>query len=111
MLVFRTAITSFAAVSCGQGQDKVYGLGKCRGDVSSKECYTCYDNKISLEKLILSIVFTNDEEVRDFEDFDQELGAILRRNRGLGKGEKKLFPSVTLYALVQCTRELPQTDC
>ncbi|KAF9688444.1 hypothetical protein SADUNF_Sadunf02G0197800 [Salix dunnii] len=37
----RTALTGFATVTYGKGIDKVYGLGQCRGDVSSKDCFSC----------------------------------------------------------------------
>ncbi|PQQ13797.1 hypothetical protein Pyn_00041 [Prunus yedoensis var. nudiflora] len=54
------------------------------------------------------------------ESFNKELGAlvdkieaqaVVPKNGGLGKGETKLSPFLTLYALVQCTRDLSQLDC
>ena len=60
------------------------------------------------------------ESVTDPENFNKELGVLMdqiraqaveTKNEGLGKGETKLSSFVTLYALVQCTRDLPQIDC
>lgn len=105
-MVFRAALTGFAAVSFGKGQDKVYRLAQCRGDVSSKECLSCiqdaakqirevcpdqadariwfdycflwYDNINFIGKVDtgLNIVYCNVEAVTDFEDFHEELGAL-----------------------------------
>ena len=60
------------------------------------------------------------ENVTDPENFNKELGTLMdqiraqaaeTKNKGLGKGETKLSSFVTLYALVQCTRDLSQIDC
>jgi hypothetical protein len=37
--------------------------------------------------------------------------AVEPKNEGLGKGETKVSKFVTLYALVQCTRDLSPLDC
>ncbi|KAG6630908.1 hypothetical protein I3843_13G045000 [Carya illinoinensis] len=67
-----------------------------------------------------SIVYFNVNNVTDPENFNKELGALMDeiraraiepKNEGLGKGVTKLSPFVTLYALVQCTRDLSQIDC
>lgn len=106
VLVFRTALTGFATVTYGKGQDKVYGLAQCRGDVSSKDCFSCiqdaakqirevcpdqadariwfdycflrYDNINFLGKVDtdFSIVYFNVEEATEFEDFHDELAAL-----------------------------------
>ena len=56
----------------------------------------------------------------DPEDFNKELGALMDHIRaqavvpseeGLGKGKSVLSPFVTLYALVQCTRDLSEISC
>ncbi|KAJ6941639.1 hypothetical protein NC651_007419 [Populus alba x Populus x berolinensis] len=105
-LVFRTALTGFATVTYGKGQDKVYGLAQCRGDVSSKDCFSCiqdaakhirevcpdqadariwfdycflrYDNINFIGKVDtdFSIVYFNVEEATEFEDFHDELAAL-----------------------------------
>ncbi|KAJ7008895.1 hypothetical protein NC653_007529 [Populus alba x Populus x berolinensis] len=84
----------------------VYGLAQCRGDVSSKHCFSCiqdaakqihevcpdqadariwfdccflrYDNINFIGKVDtdLSIVYFNVEEVTEFEDFHDELAAL-----------------------------------
>lgn len=106
VLVFRTALTGFATVTYGKGQDKVYGLAQCRGDVSSKDCFGCiqdaakqirevcpdqadariwfdycflrYDNINFIGKVDtdFSIVYFNVEEATEFEDFHEELAAL-----------------------------------
>ncbi|KAK9993131.1 hypothetical protein SO802_022834 [Lithocarpus litseifolius] len=66
------------------------------------------------------ILFGNVENVTDPDTFNKELGtlfdqiraqAVETRNEGLGKGKTKLSTFVTLYALVQCTRDLAPVDC
>ncbi|KAK4774637.1 hypothetical protein SAY86_009572 [Trapa natans] len=56
----------------------------------------------------------------DPKTFDKGLGALIAQvkseavkpgNRGFGKGEVKLSPSATLYALVQCTRDMSPANC
>ncbi|CAA6664863.1 unnamed protein product [Spirodela intermedia] len=37
--------------------------------------------------------------------------AAARRNLGLGRGQTKFSPNVTIYALAQCTRDLPPLAC
>ncbi|KAK8654097.1 hypothetical protein V6N13_128074 [Hibiscus sabdariffa] len=66
------------------------------------------------------IIYFNVENVTDPQSFNTELGAlmdkirseaVMPKNEGLGKGKTKLSPFLTLYALVQCTRDLSQIDC
>ena len=66
------------------------------------------------------ILFGNVESVTDPDTFNKVLGtlfdqiraqAVETRNEGLGKGKTKLSTFVTLYALVQCTRDLALVDC
>lgn len=56
----------------------------------------------------------------DPDTFNKELGALMDKirseavlpaNKGLGKGKTKLTPFNTLYALVQCTRDLSKQGC
>lgn len=150
-LVPKTAALGFFATSYGKGQDRVFGLAQCRGDVvGSKDCSSCiqdaakqirkrcpdqadariwydycflrYNNKSFIGKVDTSygILYGNVDNVTDPESFNKELGAlvdkieeqaVVPKNGGLGKGETKLSPFLTLYALVQCTRDLSQLDC
>ncbi|CAK7349426.1 unnamed protein product [Dovyalis caffra] len=101
-----TALTGFAAVTYGKGQDKVFGLAQCRGDVSSKDCFNCiqdaakqirevcpdqadariwfdccflqYDNINFIGRVDtdFSIFYFNMEEATEFEDFHDELAAL-----------------------------------
>ncbi|KAG8642011.1 cysteine-rich repeat secretory protein 55 [Manihot esculenta] len=140
----------YIATSTGNGQDKVYGLAQCRGDVSSDDCSGClqdaakeirqrcpdqvdariwydycflrYNGENFIGKLDTSyaIFYFNVENVTDPEDFNKKLGslidkirsqAVVPKNKGLGKGEISLSPFVTVYGLVQCTRDLAVIDC
>jgi hypothetical protein len=40
-LISKTSSDGFTATSYGEGQDKVFGLAQCRGDVSSTDCTSC----------------------------------------------------------------------
>ncbi|KAJ4825061.1 Cysteine-rich repeat secretory protein 55 [Turnera subulata] len=149
-LVSKTASAGYTATSSGQGQDKVYGLAQCRGDMSSKDCSDCIqdaanqirqlcpdqaDARIWYDYCFLryaredfigkvdtgyGIFYYNVENATDPQDFDRKLGAladdirsqaVVPKNEGLGKGETQLSSFVTLYALVQCTRDLAPVDC
>ncbi|OMP10441.1 hypothetical protein COLO4_04504 [Corchorus olitorius] len=66
------------------------------------------------------LLFANVENVTNPRSFKKELGALMDKIRseavmpnaqGLGKVKTKLSPFVTLYALVQCTRDLSNIDC
>ncbi|KAF8393947.1 hypothetical protein HHK36_020149 [Tetracentron sinense] len=85
-------------------------------------CFLRYDIKDFIGELDTSfgIFYWNVENVTDPEAFEKDLGALMDQvrsqavkpnNGGLGKGETKLSPFVTLYALVQCTRDLSQLSC
>ncbi|KAI4354190.1 hypothetical protein L6164_003082 [Bauhinia variegata] len=149
-LVQKIPLSFFVSTSYGKGQDQVYGLAQCRGDVSTEDCSTCiedaakqirqrcpnqadariwydfcflrYNSKSFAGEVDTSfgIFYFNVENVTDPEDFNKKLGAlmgeireeaIVANNKGLGKGKSELTPFVTLYALVQCTRDLPELGC
>ncbi|KAF4370333.1 hypothetical protein CsatB_024813 [Cannabis sativa] len=150
-LALKTPSTGFLTSSYGKGEDQVYGLAQCRGDVSTEDCSSCvkdaadqiktrcpneadariwydfcflrYNNKSSfIGKVDTSygILYANVQNVSDPENFKKELGALMNqirkeavqpKNQGLGKGETQLSPFVTLYALVQCTRDISSIDC
>lgn len=85
-------------------------------------CFLRYSTENFAGKVDTSfgIFYFNVENVTDTQSFNKELGAltdkirseaVLPKNEGLGKGQTKLTPFITLYALVQCTRDLSQIDC
>ncbi|XP_034691717.1 cysteine-rich repeat secretory protein 55-like [Vitis riparia] len=86
-------------------------------------CFLRYSNKDFIGKLDTrpGILYRNGDNVTiETERFNEELGklmenigsqAVERRNEGLGKGQTKLSPFVTLYALAQCTRDLSPLSC
>ncbi|KAK9944644.1 hypothetical protein M0R45_010204 [Rubus argutus] len=88
-------------------------------------CFLRYSNKTFIGKVDTSygIIFYNTANVSDVTDpknFKKELGALVDnikaqalvpKNLGFGKAQTKLSPSVTLYAFVQCTRDLSKPDC
>lgn len=64
--------------------------------------------------------YYNVDSVTDPKAFNKKLGALMDKiesqavnpnNAGLGKGESKFSPFVTIYALVQCTRDLSPLSC
>ncbi|KAI3461813.1 hypothetical protein Pfo_018476 [Paulownia fortunei] len=66
------------------------------------------------------IYFYNVENVTDTDVFNKKLGALMDQIRseairpaqkGLGKGKSNISPFLTLYALVQCTRDLSELNC
>ncbi|OMP10440.1 hypothetical protein COLO4_04503 [Corchorus olitorius] len=66
------------------------------------------------------ILYGNVANVTDPKSFKKQLGALMDNIRseavmpntqGLGKAKTKLSPFVTLYALVQCTRDLSKINC
>ncbi|KAJ8748153.1 hypothetical protein K2173_000561 [Erythroxylum novogranatense] len=84
-------------------------------------CFLRYNVEDFIGKLDTSyaIFYFNVENVTEPEDFNKKLGDLIDKIRSqavvskieLGKGETKLSPLVTLYALVQCTRDLAPVDC
>jgi Salt stress response/antifungal len=40
-LVTKASVGGFAVTSYGKGNDTIYGLAQCRGDVSSDDCSSC----------------------------------------------------------------------
>ncbi|XP_052171324.1 cysteine-rich repeat secretory protein 55-like [Diospyros lotus] len=85
-------------------------------------CFLRYDIKNFFGKVDVSIgiFYYNVENVTDPETFNKQLGALMDQitsqaavpgNKGNGRGKTKLSPFLTLYALVQCTRDLPQLPC
>lgn len=67
------------------------------------------------------IYLSSVDNVTNTKQFNKELVKLMEKiksealnipqNAGLGKGQKKLTPSITLYALVQCTRDLSPLSC
>nr|POE83453.1 cysteine-rich repeat secretory protein 55 [Quercus suber] len=85
-------------------------------------CFLRYNIKSFIGEIDTSygILYGNVENVTDPDTFNKELGTLIgqiraqaveTKNEGLGKGETKLSTFVTLYALVQCTRDLSLLDC
>ncbi|GMY33722.1 cysteine-rich repeat secretory protein 55-like [Fagus crenata] len=85
-------------------------------------CFLRYNYKNFFGRIDTSfgIFYGNIANVTDPENFNKALEtltnqikkqAVETRNEGLGKGETKLSSFVTLYELVQCTRDLSQIDC
>lgn len=85
-------------------------------------CFLRYSEENFTEKVDTGyhIFYYNIENVTDPESFNRELGALMDKirseavvpeNEGLGKGETTLSSFLTLYALVQCTRDLAPIDC
>lgn len=84
-------------------------------------CFLRYDTRDFRGQVdTIGILLANVENVKDPENFKQNLSSIFNKtnadalvpsNKGLGKGASKISTFVTLYALVQCTRDLPQLSC
>ncbi|MED6188882.1 hypothetical protein PIB30_090204 [Stylosanthes scabra] len=85
-------------------------------------CFLRYNNKTFAGQVdtSLGIFYFNVENVTDSETFNNKLGslmdqiraeAVVPKDEGLGKEKTKLSPFVTLYALVQCTRDLSEISC
>ncbi|CAK7349425.1 unnamed protein product [Dovyalis caffra] len=85
-------------------------------------CFLRYNSKDFIGKVdtAFGIYYINVENVMNPEDFNRNLGALMNKirseavvakNEGLGKGKTELSTFVTLYALVQCTRDLASVDC
>lgn len=84
-------------------------------------CFLRYQAKNFLGQVetVPGIFYWNIDFVSD-PDFNKKLAelknqiiaeAIVPKNRGLGKGKSQLSPFLTLYALMQCTRDIPEIDC
>ncbi|KAK6940459.1 Gnk2-homologous domain [Dillenia turbinata] len=149
-LVSKAPQNGYVATSYGKGNNKVYGLAQCRGDVDKLDCTSCiqdaarqiqircsnindariwydycflrYDTQNFIGQLdtFYNIFYVNVQDVTDPKTFNKKLGALTDTikseavqpaNKGLGKGESKLSSSLTLYALAQCTRDLPPLSC
>ncbi|GAA0161130.1 hypothetical protein LIER_39170 [Lithospermum erythrorhizon] len=85
-------------------------------------CFLRYNTNKFLGQVDTSygIFYWNVNNVTGVEDFNKSLGnlvdevssqAVKNGNKGLGKGKKKLSDFLTLYALVQCTRDLEPLSC
>lgn len=85
-------------------------------------CFLRYDIKDFFGEVDTSygIFYANVQNVTDPDTFNKELGALIDQisseavvsgNKGNGRGKTKLTPFLTLYALVQCTRDLSQLPC
>ncbi|KAK7339071.1 hypothetical protein VNO77_19714 [Canavalia gladiata] len=85
-------------------------------------CFLRYNNRSFFGEVDTSfgIFYFNVENVSDPETFNKQLGAlmdhiraqaVMPKEEGLGKGKSMLSSFVTLYALVQCTRDLSELSC
>ncbi|GAB2213611.1 hypothetical protein Droror1_Dr00017922 [Drosera rotundifolia] len=86
-------------------------------------CFLRYSNENFigvLDDTSVVIFYKNVENVTNPLTFETKLGALFDKidaeavksgSQGLGKGEIRLSPFETLYALVQCTRDLSQLSC
>ncbi|CAN4121663.1 unnamed protein product [Withania somnifera] len=85
-------------------------------------CFLRYQAKnfFGQVETIPGIFYWNVESVSDPDFFNKKLAqlknqliaeAIVPKNGGLGKGKSKLSPFLTLYALMQCTRDIREIDC
>lgn len=85
-------------------------------------CFLRYDTNKFFGQVDTSvgIFFYNVQDVTDPDTFNEKLGtlsdkisseAVMPGNKGLGRGKKELSPSLTLYELAQCTRDLSQLSC
>lgn len=103
---------------------------RCRGKAEAwvwfDHCFLRYDTRAFLGKVDTdygAYNLTEDYVTTDPAEqqrLDRELGALIDRIRaqaasrprlGLGKGQTKFTPDVTIYALAQCTRDLPSQAC
>lgn len=85
-------------------------------------CFLRYSNKNFIGEVDTSfgIFYFNTENVTDSEVFNKKLGALMDqvrgeavmvKGKGLGKGKTVLSPFLTVYGLVQCTRDLDEVSC
>ncbi|KDP45260.1 hypothetical protein JCGZ_15125 [Jatropha curcas] len=107
-LVSKASSSGYFTTTSGQGQDKIYGLAQCRGDVSTDDCSGCLRDAAKE----IGQRCPNQVDARIWYDYCfLRSEAVKEKNKGIGKGETKLTPLVTLYALAQCTRDLAVVDC
>lgn len=92
---------------------------------TKKECnhlcrYSYDDNFIGKVDTNIDVHYNNVDDVIDTEQFNKELAKLMKKirsealkpeNGGLGKGQTKLTPFITLYTLVQCTQDLSPISC
>ncbi|CAI0387423.1 unnamed protein product [Linum tenue] len=94
------------------------------GRIWYDKCFLRYSKTNFVGKLGNSpaVIFFNAENVTDPETFNAKLAgledevrsqAVKPGSKGIGKGETKLLPpsAETIYAVVQCTRDLAAADC
>ncbi|KAL6339439.1 hypothetical protein AAG906_032973 [Vitis piasezkii] len=85
-------------------------------------CFLRYSNKDFIGEVDtgFGIYYYNVDNVTETERFNEELSKLMEKirsqavepqNAGLGKGQTELTPFITLYALVQCTRDLSPLSC
>ncbi|KAG9154341.1 hypothetical protein Leryth_000795 [Lithospermum erythrorhizon] len=91
-LLAETSKDGFSISSYGSGTNKVFGLAQCRGDISKKDCSICTKAARQRSSNFVQVVMTYE--------------AIKKENIRVWQGKKKLSSVVTLYGLVQCTRDL-----
>ncbi|ERM95830.1 hypothetical protein AMTRI_Chr04g185290 [Amborella trichopoda] len=85
-------------------------------------CFLRYDTDDFIGELDTGygIFYWNVENVTEPERFAKELGDLMDQvraeavepgNEGFGSGKTKFSPFVTIYGLVQCTKDLPELRC
>ncbi|CAI0387424.1 unnamed protein product [Linum tenue] len=102
----------------------LYDSNKEYNSVRYDKCFLRYSKTNFVGKLGNSpaVIFFNAENVTDPETFNAKLAgledevrsqAVKPGSKGIGKGETKLLPpsAETIYAVVQCTRDLAAADC
>ena len=112
----------FYNFSYGQNSDKVNAIALCRGDVMTDACRSCVNNSIfGTAQTLPSFYMWNAGNASNVEDFNQVLGnlmASLRSKAASGDwrhkfatGEANVSSFVTIYGLMQCTPDLPESSC
>ncbi|KAF3647568.1 hypothetical protein FXO37_19876 [Capsicum annuum] len=117
-LVSVSAKDSFSTTSHGDAKNQVYGLYQCRGDISRNDCLSCILDaaKGIRERCPVQTsarIWHDFWFLRKLAQFKNQIiaEAIVPKNRGLGKSKSKLSPFLTLCALMQCTKDIPEIDC
>lgn len=82
--------------------------------------YSYNDNFVGKVDTDARMYQSNDGNVTDTKRFNKDLAKLMEKikrevlepqNAGLGKGQRKLTLFTTLYALVQCTRDMSPFSC
>ncbi|KAJ0039873.1 hypothetical protein Pint_26810 [Pistacia integerrima] len=130
----------FYTSSIGEEQDKVYALVNCRGDSSAEQCASCeavawggspqcivrYSNRSFFGKMAADPMAGGSYESNmtvNMTQFDQSWESLTNRllretaagaNNSTSKfaiGEESVTSFVKIYALMQCTPDISQSDC